>query len=375
MSFDEIYSPGFAVDETAAKTVLDEYGKSIFGGANVNASGGDGTGARDDSSAGSATAGNSPSAGATREASAAGAGTMLPSTTLLRFAWHSLINGSFEDFAEHYVFDTRALTNDRPYFAAYVKAPDLLRTLDRLDLFQDESGYLLLWATLAAACLLAVLLIVFPVIFAWRMVFSRSPGKVGTIVYFACLGLGYIMVEVGLISRFTLALANPIVSASVLIAGMLVFSGLGSLVSERFVGRARTVMPAIFAAIAMLLFAYGRGLDPILDAIGAYPYGWRLFFCFILIAPASFLMGFPMATGMMWLARLGKERLFVWAWGINGCFSVIGAVLVPIIATAFGMSAVFAASGIAYLIAIPGLFMLLRPTGSAQAGKATLWHS
>jgi hypothetical protein len=258
MSFDEIYSPGFTVDETAAKTVLDDYRQSIFGGANVNAAGGEGTGARDDSSAGPATAGNSPSAGATREASGAGTGTMLPSTTLLRFAWHSLINGSFEDFAEHYVFDTRALTNDRPYFAAYVKAPDLLRTLDRLDLFQDESGYLLICATPAAACLLAVLLTVFPVIVAWRLVFSRSPGKVGTVVYFACLGLGYIMVEVGLIGRFTLALTNPTVSASALITGMLFFSGLGSLVSERFVDRARTVMPLVFVAIAILLFANGR---------------------------------------------------------------------------------------------------------------------
>ena len=76
-------------------------------------------------------------------------------------------------------------------------------------------------------------------IFGWRTIFSRYPGKLGTIVYFACLGLGYIMVEVGLIADFILALSNPTVSASVLITGMLVFSGLGSLVSERFLDRAR----------------------------------------------------------------------------------------------------------------------------------------
>jgi hypothetical protein len=169
------------------------------------------------------------------------------------------------------------------------------------------------------------------------------------------------MVEVGLIGRFTLALTNPTVSASALITGMLFFSGLGSLVSERFVDRARTVMPVIFATIAVLLIAYGRLLDPVLDAIGAYAYGWRLFFCFLLIAPPSFLMGFPMATGMTWLARLGKDRLFVWAWGINGCFSVVGAALVPLIATAFGLSAVLETSGVAYLLAIPGLFAVILP--------------
>jgi spermidine synthase len=363
MSFDEIYSPGFSFDESAAKTVLDDYWQSIFGnGATNNAA----TGEPANSSAGASadaapSADGTPSPDASPDGSGDGAPSVLPATSLLRLGWQSLVNGSFDAFAGRYVFDTRALTNDRPYFAAYVKTPDLTRTVDRLELFQDEWGYLLLWATLAAACLLAAFLIALPVVFAWRVVFSRSPGKLGTILYFACLGLGYIMVEVGLIGRFTLALTNPTVSASALITGMLFFSGLGSLASERFVDRARSVMPAVFAGIAVLLFAYGRLLDPVLDGIGAYSYGWRLFFCFILIAPPSFLMGFPMATGMTWLARLGKDSLFVWAWGINGCFSVIGAALVPLIATAFGLSAVLETSGIAYLFAIPGLFAVCLP--------------
>ena len=180
-------------------------------------------------------------------------------------------------------------------------------------------------------------------------------------LYFACLGLGYIMVEVGLISRFTLSLAHPTVSASVLIAGMLVFSGLGSLVSARFTDRARTVMPVIFVTIAALLFAYGSLLDPLLGWIGTTAYGWRLAICFALIAPPAFLMGFPMAVAMTWLARLGKDEMFIWAWGINGCFSVVGAALVPILATAFGLSAVLNTSAVAYLLAIAGLFALLTP--------------
>ena len=161
-----------------------------------------------------------------------------------------MIDHDWPAFADSYVFDTRPLTNDRPYFAAYVKTQDLTRTTDRLELFQDEWGYLLLWATFAIACLLAAVLVVIPMIFGWRIAFSRSPGKLGTILYFACLGLGYIMVEVGLISRFTLALAHPTVSASVLIAGMLVFSGFGSLLSARVLDRPKAVMPAIFAIIA-----------------------------------------------------------------------------------------------------------------------------
>ena len=42
-----------------------------------------------------------------------------------RLAWHTLVNGGWPDIAARYVFDTRKLTNDAPYFAAYVKTTDL----------------------------------------------------------------------------------------------------------------------------------------------------------------------------------------------------------------------------------------------------------
>ena len=60
-----------------------------------------------------------------------------------RLAWHALIAGGWPEVAPRYVFNTRALTNDAPYFAAYVKTGDLPRVTDRLELLQDEWGYLL----------------------------------------------------------------------------------------------------------------------------------------------------------------------------------------------------------------------------------------
>jgi hypothetical protein len=66
-----------------------------------------------------------------------------------------------------------------------------------------------------------------------------------------------------------------------------------------------------------------------------------------------------MATAMAWLTRLGKDHMFVWAWGINGCFSVVGAAAVPIIATTFDLPAVLEVSAVAYLIAIPAFFSVL----------------
>ena len=82
--------------------------------------------------------------------------------------------------------------------------------------------------------------------------------------------------------------------------------------------------------------------------------GWRSASLFI--APPAFLMGFPMPTAMTTLGRLGKEHMFIWAWGVNGCFSVIGAAAAPVIATNFGLGAVIEIAGLAYLLALPAFF-------------------
>ena len=366
MSWDEIYSPGYAVDTSQADTILAQYHDSIFGDGGAAT---DPTGPSSTDPTGPADASGDPTLDPTLDTDPADAaappGSAVPATTLSRLFWHALLSDG-PGLGDRYVFNTEPLTNARPYFAAYEKVPDLPRTLDRLDLFQDDWGYLLLWATVGVAALCAVVLIAVPVGFGWRSVFSRMPGKLGTIGYFAALGLGYITVEVGLISRFTLALSNPTISASILISAMLVFSGLGSFVSERIVARARVGLPAILGLIAVLLVGYGVFLDPVLDWIGGFPFAVRLLMSFLLIAPPAFLMGFPMATAMAWLTRLGKDQLFVWAWGINGCFSVIGAAAVPIIATTFGLPVVLEVSAAAYVLAIPAFFAVTRPPVAAR---------
>jgi hypothetical protein len=343
MSFDEIYAPGIVFANEGSDKLLGDYREQIFGTGAVHDDGRDPAGA-DDGSAGEGEA-----------------TTVLPATTLGRLAWHTLVFGGWDDVARQYVFDTRALTNNRPYFAAYVRPADLPRVLDRLSLLQDEWGYLLVWATLAIACLSAIPLVLLPVAFGWRTMFQRYPGKWRTIVYFACLGFGYIMVEVGLIADFVLALSTPTVSVSVLVTGMLVFSGIGSFVSERILARASMLLPLILAAIGALLIGYGLFLDRVLNVLGTLPYSVRLLTGFALICPPAFLMGFPMPTAMTSLGRLGKHHMFLWAWGINGCFSVIGAATVPIVATAFGLTAVLSLAGAAYLLAIPAFFAVLLP--------------
>ncbi len=359
MSFDAIYYPGIKVDTADLKQILQDYhDQFFFSGTPPDPTGPAETEPNDKPPPGVAP---TTSDGSTEAKDGVPPVPRVPATVLGRLAWHYLLDGGWQKVADEYVFDTRVLTNHQPYFAAYIKVKDLLKFTDRLELVQDEWGYLLLWATLGIASVFAFTLVLFPVIFGWRTIFSRYPGKFGTMIYFLCLGLGYIIVEVGMISHFILALSNATVSASVLITGMLVFSGIGSFFSERYLDRARTVMPRIFLAIFAILALYAFTIDHALDWIGTLPYALRIVLCLLLLFPPAFLMGFPMPTAMTALGRLGKDHMFLWAWGINGCFSVIGAALVPIVATSFGLPAVVLVGAVAYLVALPAFFSVLMP--------------
>jgi hypothetical protein len=354
MSFDVAYYPGMAYDASDGAAVFAGYRDVYFAAPRRDATAG---AAGQGAAPGETTA---PNQNQSEEVEVESAGPDISVNNLYRLVLDHLMKGESALVDAAYVFDTRPLTNDRPYFAGYIKVPDIPVFIDRFESISDDWGYLLLWATLLQSLIFGVVLIIIPVIWGWKTIFARQPGKLGIIAYFMCLGLGYIVVEVGLISKFMLALTNPTISASVLITGMLLFSGLGSYVSGRFLDRCTRTLPPMLIGIGALLAAGALALDPILDAIGAWPYLLRIVACLALLFPLAFLMGFPFATGMAMLSRLGKDRFFLWAWGINGCFSVVGAVLVPIVAVVFGLSTLLIAAGAIYVAALPAFFSLLR---------------
>jgi len=343
MSFDAIYYPGIAGDDTPRPSLLADYRSQVFGDAPPH--------------------GDQPPEA--RDAA------VLPAIQLDRLVLSRLIAGDWALGANDYVFDTRPLSDNRPYFAGYIRAKDLLRTLDRLEILQDDWGYLLLWVTLGVAALGAILLMALPACFGWRVMVCHFPGKAGIILFFASLGLGYIAVEIGLLSAFVLALSNYTISAAVVIPGMLFFSGIGSLLSQHFLERSRVILPQVLGAIAVMLLIEPQWLSSALARIGTLPSPWRLLCCLLLLLPPALMMGAPMPLAMTTLARLGKDRVFVWGWGINGCFSVVGAALVPLVATSFGLNAVLTMAGLAYLAAIPavgGVHLPLAPR--AAQGRA-----
>jgi hypothetical protein len=156
-------------------------------------------------------------------------------------------------------------------------------------------------------------------------------------------------VEIALLQKFGVFLGHPNYALSVVLAALLLFTGVGALLSgpvRRAPGRLRFVA----YAVALLLLAAHLALFPSLRGWVALPFGGRAAVVFVVVAPLGMLLG----TFMPWGLDRIKETspaLVPWAWGINGIFSVLAPVVSVAFAMSWGSSALLLAAIPAYLAA------------------------
>ena len=73
----------------------------------------------------------------------------------------------------------------------------------------------------------------------------------------------------------------------------------------------------------------------------------KLLIVFLLTAPLAFCMGIPFPSGLSQLASTQAHEV-PWAWGLNGCVSVISTALVTLIAVEAGFTVVIWLAALAY---------------------------
>jgi predicted membrane-bound spermidine synthase len=165
-----------------------------------------------------------------------------------------------------------------------------------------------------------------------------------SIVYFACLGSGFIAVELALLQNLTLLLGHPIFTLSILLFTLLASSGLGSALSRHVPTRWACLAVAGLGAVAAV------GLPRLVPQLLPLTIGWRVAIAIALIAPLGLVMGMPFPQG---LRRTGQGALPPppFYWGLNGVMSVIGSVGTVMIALMLGFQAAMLAGSACYLAA------------------------
>lgn len=154
-------------------------------------------------------------------------------------------------------------------------------------------------------------------------------------------------IEIAFIQKFILILHHPLYAITVVLSTFLFTAGIGSYFSEKLsqnTEKAMILRP--IAAIASLSVIYILNFDAIAGVLLQTSSVARYILSILLIAPLGFCMGMPFPMALTRISG-SAQALIPWAWGINGCASVISAILAPLIAMQFGFTVlIFLAIGL-----------------------------
>jgi len=262
-----------------------------------------------------------------------------------------IASGGSDAFYQEFPFDIRPTSDDRPFFYYMFKPLDFLKlfTFPEESQFEDRAVLTLRNLLLVVSGFVALFLLL-PLL-VWRRSQLRVPGASRRLFYFAALGLGFMLVEIGLMRRFILFLGPPIYSLAVILCALLFFSGIGSLLADRVIpGRERRALMLVLLALVLLLNIYIFVLPSLLEPLMGLPVLGRCLLAGLLLIPLGLLLGMPLPLGMRHFHRDGAA--VPWAWGVNSATSVLGALLAVVAAMNFGFTLTLLGGELIYLAAL-----------------------
>lgn len=261
-------------------------------------------------------------------------------------------------FIDDWMFDIRPTTDSRPFFLDFGKLRSLgalRKAFGNMWLTRAELAYLFVLSAAVLVATVSVLLTIAPLLLLRSI--RRSPRKKVTAAYFGAIGLGYLLMEMVVLSALTHLIGDPIHAAALTIATFLLFSGLGSMLSQRLLVRSSPIVPRLIVALVIFgIVDLGLILPLVNNWAGAFSFATRCALGVLPVAPLAFLMGFPMPSGLYRLDRAAPV-LIPWAWGINGFASV----LAPPLAIALAMTwSYHVTAGIALLMYVVATLLFSR---------------
>jgi hypothetical protein len=261
-------------------------------------------------------------------------------------------------FVADYAFDIRPTTDERPYFHDFFRwraLPVLWAAAREGNSGLLDWGWPVQFVTLCIAVLSSLILVLLPARLFTRRAEVGLRRATGT--YFLLIGTGFMFIEIAAMQRMVLLLGDPVHAFAVTLATFLTFAGLGSGMAMRLDpargGSGSVWKPGpgwvivAIAGFATLHAAAGPWLLTPGNWLAATP---RTLLAAAMIAPLAFVMGLPFPLVLARL-RTVAPALVPWAWGVNGCASVVAAVLAGLVSMSFGIWSVTALGVLAYLVA------------------------
>lgn len=261
------------------------------------------------------------------------------------------------------VFDTS------PYFFNSVPLVKVPRLLLRGGRGANLRALAFVFAFMLSAVILTYLTILLPARRRFGHGRLNHPPS-GAIAYFIAIGLGFMMVEMGIMQQLSIFLGHPIYSLVVVLAGLIFFSGTGSLVSDRLNLNLRGAVctPPLLAATAVVI--YSLVVIPVIHRFVAGLLWERVMVCLVLVAPCGFFMGFCFPVGLRWMGALNQQENLPWMWALNGAASTLGSFVSILVSMNTSIRACVLTGASLYIVA--GLVTAVTSNENALIGSPSL---
>jgi hypothetical protein len=250
--------------------------------------------------------------------------------------------------------------DENPFFFNQLRLPDSAAPTSRLHAALREAGVLhgnltasLTLVTLVIISMAAVVMVIIgPAMSSARR--SSANITLWSSAYFLLIGVAFMFVEITLILRMSLFLGHPIYSMAIVLFGIVLASGVGSLLSDRAVPLSLNSLvgwPLILAVyLGLLPLWWGK----LLDHAETGSLIERASVCLLTVVPAGVLMGFMFPTGMRLCARI-DSRITPWLWAVNGASGVLASGTVVLVSINTSLNHSLWVGAVAYaLLAVVG---------------------
>jgi hypothetical protein len=239
-------------------------------------------------------------------------------------------------------------SDNRPFFFNMLKLTSFARA-GSLPTGGAVGGNIYATTTLVVLFFIAGVMVL--AVIAWPLVSRGRPALPGlafgaSVLYFAGIGLGFMLAQMALLQRFSIYLGHPTHTLSVTLFSMILFAGMGSYLSDRLAlaVRAERRLPLAAAAILVLIVAI---VQPVTDATIAAPLAVRSALAVAVLAPLSIVLGFFFPIGMRLVGAIAPSAT-AWMWGVNGACGVLGSIVAVAISIWLGIPANLLAAAAIY---------------------------
>jgi len=252
------------------------------------------------------------------------------------------------------MYDYRPPTDARPYYFNMLKPQALW---SGVPLPQDGALGGNLRATLMLVVLFGVttvlvgLIIVYPLMAAGRPAMPLGRFAL-SMSYFAIIGFAFMLIQIAFLQRFAVYLGHPTYTLAVVLFSMLLFAGIGSVLSERLPVGGRGAYRVIPVLIAVVLVLTALLLPMVVAGTITAGLATRTLLVLAFTAPVATLLGFCFPIGARLIAR--TPAVTAWAWGLNGAFGVLASIIAVALSIWVGIDANFwLAAGLYLALTLP----------------------